>query len=158
VIVREDLLNLPKGHPVPTILDWKKNSDLNSCLNTPPTMSIYIAGLVLKWILKEGGLPVMAERVEKKAGLLYKVIDGSNGFYQPLVDKASRSRVNVVFKINPESHQDKFVKEATARGLHGLAGHRALGGIRASVYNALSVEHVETLAAFLKEFQEKNSK
>jgi len=121
-------------------------------------MAIYIAGLVLKWILKEGGLPVMAERVDKKAGLLYKVVDESNGFYQPLVDKTSRSRVNVVFKINPDSLQDKFVKEATARGLHGLAGHRSLGGIRASVYNALSVEHVETLAAFLKEFQEKNSK
>jgi len=158
VIIREDLLNVEKAYPVPTILHWKKNSDLNSCLNTPPTMAIYIAGLVFKWILNAGGLAEMAKRSHQKSTLLYNIIDQSNGFYQHLVEPGSRSRVNVVFKINPENVQDQFLKEANARGLHGLAGHRLVGGVRVSLYNAVSLSEVECLVAFMKEFQEKHNK
>eukprot|EP01123_Difflugia_compressa_P012751 TRINITY_DN558_c0_g1_i1.p1 TRINITY_DN558_c0_g1~~TRINITY_DN558_c0_g1_i1.p1 ORF type:complete len:388 (-),score=72.20 TRINITY_DN558_c0_g1_i1:80-1243(-) len=152
VIIREDLLNLPKPHPVPTILNWKKNVDQNSCLNTPPTMSIYIAGLVFKWILKEGGLKEMEKRTQIKADLIYKEIDQSNGFYIPLVGKESRSRVNVVLKINPESLQDKFVKDAETKGLYGLAGHRSVGGIRISLYNAITIQQTEELVSFMNTF------
>jgi len=121
-------------------------------------MSIYVAGLVFKWILKEGGLTVMEERCQKKSDAVYKVIDESGGFYRPLIEKGSRSRVNVVFAINPESLHSQFVKEGEARDLYGLAGHRLLGGIRVSLYNAVTIAETELLVKFMKEFQEKYSK
>jgi len=157
VIVRDDLLSTVKTHPVPSILNWKINSDNNSRLNTPPTTAIYVAGLVFKWILKEGGLTAMAERVQVKSDMLYNIIDNSNGFYQSMIDKDCRSRVNVVFRINPESLQSAFLKEAMSLGMDGLAGHRSVGGIRISLYNAVTVDQVKKLVSFMDLFKSNNT-
>jgi len=158
VIVREDLLSREKVIPVPTVLHWKKNSDNNSCLNTPPVYAIYIAGLVFKWIIKNGGLTEMEAHCKKKSEMIYHLIDQSDGFYQSLVSKDCRSRVNLVLKINPTSLQDQFLKEAQAQGLTGLAGHRSVGGLRISLYNAITIEETEKLTAFMRDFFQKNKK
>jgi len=158
VIIREDLLNIEKVNPVPTVLHWKKYSDSNSLLNTPSVYAVYLAGLVFKWTLKNGGVNEMAARCKKKSEMLYNIIDQSDGFYQPPVSKDSRSRVNVVFIINPKSLQDKFLKEAESQSLSGLAGHRSVGGIRVSLYNSLTVEATQKLATFMEHFMKENKK
>jgi len=158
VIVREDLLTREKAHPVPTVLHWKKNSDLNSLLNTPPLYAIYIAGLVFKWVLKNGGINEMEARCKTKSDMIYEIIDHSDGFYNCLNDKNSRSRVNITFTITPKTLQDQFVKEGENQGLHGLAGHRSVGGIRISLFNAITIEETTKLSTFMKEFQKNNHK
>ena len=155
VIVREDLLGqaLPG---TPNVLDYKLQSDADSMLNTPPTFSVYLAGLTFQWLLEGGGLPGI-ERVNiRKAALLYGYID-SQDFYSNPVDKADRSRMNVPFRLRDDSLDAQFLAAAEARGLSQLKGHRSVGGMRASIYNAMPIEGVEALVAFMEEFRAKHS-
>lgn len=160
VIVREDLLN--SALPItPAILDWTQNNKADSILNTPPMYAIYIMGRVLQWIERKGGLDAMSELATKKSSLIYNLIDSSNGFYYAPVKKEDRSRMNIPFRIgNPgnETLEKEFLKGAEALGLIQLKGHRSVGGIRASTYNAVTLEEVETLANYMKEFYNKHAK
>ncbi|CAH2071489.1 unnamed protein product, partial [Iphiclides podalirius] len=160
VIVREDLLN--HALPIcPSILDWTVTAKNDSILNTPPMFAIYIMGRVLQWIERQGGLDKMAELATKKASLVYNLIEQSNGFYYAPVAKNSRSKMNIPFRIGAEGNEaleKEFLKGAEARGLIQLKGHRMVGGIRASTYNAVTVEEVQALVEYMKEFQEKHSK
>ncbi|XP_068225415.1 probable phosphoserine aminotransferase [Palaemon carinicauda] len=159
VIVREDLLGSPL--PVcPTVLDYSIMAKNNSLLNTPPTFAIHVMAEVLKWAKKEGGLEEMQRRAIEKSSLIYSVIDGSNGFYSNPVESKSRSRMNVVFRVGGakgnENLEKKFIDNAAAEGLLSLKGHRSVGGIRASLYNAITIEDVKRLADFMKKFCEEN--
>ncbi len=151
VIVRRDLL----GHARPTtpkIFDWSIQAEKGSMLNTPPTYAIYMAGLCMKWLKAQGGVEGI-ERVNiEKANLLYDILDDS-AFYRPRAEKASRSRMNVTFTTPSPELDAAFVKEAEAQGMVSLKGHRITGGIRASIYNAMPVEGVRKLAAFMKQFE-----
>jgi phosphoserine aminotransferase len=155
VIVREDLV----GHAdprLPTMLDYKIHADGDSMYNTPPTFAIYMAGLVFQWLKKNGGVPAM-ERVNiAKANLLYAAIDASNGFYHCPVNKADRSRMNVPFTLQDANLDGEFLKQADARGLLQLKGHRSVGGMRASIYNAMPTEGVKALVDFMNEFARKH--
>ncbi len=150
VIVREDLIGqAAKG--TPTVMDYKLQADADSMLNTPSTYAIYIAGLVFKWLKQLGGLAEMERRNVAKARLLYEAIDAGR-FYDNPVDKADRSRMNVTFRLPDERLDTPFLKGAEARGLSQLKGHRAVGGMRASIYNAMPLEGVEQLAGYMREF------
>ena len=155
VIVREDLI----GHAreiTPTMLDYKTHADNDSMYNTPPCYAIYICKLVLEWLKNEiGGLENMKEINEKKAGLLYAFLDSSKLFRGTVV-KEDRSLMNVPFVTGSEELDAKFVKEAAAAGFVNLKGHRSVGGMRASIYNAMPIEGVEKLVAFMKAFEKAN--
>src|SRR6185503_3395783 len=154
-IIRDDLLaRSPQG--LHTMLDYNTHAKEKSLYNTPPVFAIYVARLVLKHLLDEGGLEEMARRNQTKAALLYDAIDASGGFYRPHAQPDSRSLMNVTFRLPTEDMEKQFVSEATRAGLDGLKGHRSIGGIRASLYNAFPREGVEALVAFMKEFREKN--
>ena len=154
VIVRDDLLKrIPDG--MHTMLDYRTHVENKSLYNTPNTWGIYIISLVCKWLLEKGGLEAMHRENEAKAGLLYDAID-STGFYRGHADADSRSIMNVTFRLPSEELEKKFTAQATAQGLDGLKGHRSVGGIRASIYNAFPLEGVEALVAFMKEFESKN--
>jgi phosphoserine aminotransferase len=151
VIVREDLI----GHALPccpTAFDYKVVADNDSMFNTPPTYAIYIAGLVFKWLKAQGGVAAMAQRNAAKAALLYGALDAS-GFYSAPVDQACRSRMNVVFRLPDERLDAPFLEGAKARGLVTLKGHRVLGGMRASIYNAMPIEGVQALVDYMKDFE-----
>jgi len=151
VIVREDLLG--SALPVtPSAFDYKTVAENESMYNTPPTYAIYIAGLVFKWIQAQGGLPVIAEHNRKKAALLYDYLDASS-FYRSPVARDCRSLMNVPFKLADEKLDAAFLKGAEARAMVQLKGHRAVGGMRASLYNAMPLEGVQTLVAYLSEFE-----
>lgn len=154
VIVREDLI----GHSAataPTMLDYATLAKEGSMYNTPPTYAWYIAGLVFQWLKAQGGLTVMGQRNQAKAALLYKAIDES-GFYKNPVEPAYRSWMNIPFTL-PDAALDKtFLAEAKAAGLVTLAGHRSVGGMRASIYNALPLEGVQALVAFMADFQKRH--
>lgn len=156
VIIREDLI----GHArdiTPTMFNYQIHADNGSMYNTPPCYSIYMAKLVLEWIRDEvGGLERMKERNEKKAAILYDFLDQSK-LFQGTVVKEDRSIMNVPFVTGNEALDGKFVKEAAAAGLVNLKGHRTVGGMRASIYNAMPVEGVEKLVAFMKDFEAKNA-
>jgi phosphoserine aminotransferase len=153
-IIREDLLgNVPAN--LPNLLDYKALAEENSLLNTPPCWSVYIVGLVFKWALGLGGLPAIEKRNKTKADLVYKAIDESGGFYKGHA-KSDRSRMNLTFRLPNEALEDQFASEAKKSDLIGLKGHRSVGGMRASLYNALSVDASEVLVKFMKEFQQKN--
>ena len=124
--------------------------------NTPPTFSIYIVGLVLQWLKELGGVQAMEKRNIDKAQLVYDVIDQSGGFYRGHAQLESRSVMNVTFRMPTEDLEKQFAKEAAANELSGLKGHRSVGGLRASLYNALPVESVQALASFMQEFQRRN--
>ncbi len=156
VIVREDLLGNARPE-TPSMLDWKLMADNDSMYNTPPCYSIYMAGLVYEWILSIGGLEEMKKMNEKKANLLYDYLDSQDYYIAP-VEKSSRSMMNVTFVTGNEELDKKFPKEAAAAGLMNLKGHRSVGGMRASIYNAMPYEGVEALVAFMKDFAEKNPK
>ena len=156
VIVREDLLGNARVE-TPTMLDYKTMADNGSMYNTPPTYCIYIAKLVYEWILSIGGLSEMKKRNEKKASLLYDYLDGQDYYVAP-VEKGSRSMMNVTFVTGDAELDKKFAQEAAANGLVNLKGHRSVGGMRASIYNAMPYEGVEALVAFMKEFAKKNPK
>jgi len=156
VILREDLLERTPAS-LPSLLNYKELAAENSLLNTPPCWNVYIVGLVLKWLKAQGGLSEIARRNRAKADLLYKVIDESGGFYRGHARPDSRSVMNVTFRLPSEALEEQFVAEAKKHDLIGLKGHRSVGGIRASIYNAVTLEAVESLAQFMKEFQRKNS-
>eukprot|EP00051_Salpingoeca_urceolata_P018068 m.251703 g.251703 ORF g.251703 m.251703 type:complete len:364 (+) comp19112_c0_seq9:2410-3501(+) len=155
VIVREDLLGNP--HPTcPVALDYTVTNKHNSMYNTPPTWSIYISGLVFDWIEAQGGLAEMEKRADKRSSSVYDTIDASGGFYKAAVAKDARSHMNVRFVLGSAELDAKFLAEAAERKMVNLKGHRSLGGIRASMYNACKLEHAATLVTFMKEFQEAN--
>jgi phosphoserine aminotransferase len=153
-IVREDLLARVPAN-LPSLLDYKALAEENSLLNTPPCWSIYIVGLVLKWAKSIGGLEAIHQRNKTKAEMVYKVIDESGGFYRGHA-KSDRSLMNLTFRLPSEALEEQFAAEAKKRDLIGLKGHRSVGGMRASLYNAVSIESVEKLVEFMKEFQAKN--
>jgi phosphoserine aminotransferase len=153
-IIREDLLGKVPPN-LPNLLDYKALAEENSLLNTPPCWSVYIVGLVLKWARGLGGLTAIEKRNQAKAGLVYKAIDESGGFYKGHA-KSDRSRMNLTFRLPSEALEDQFAIEAKKNELIGLKGHRSVGGLRASLYNALTVEAAEALVKFMKEFQQKN--
>jgi phosphoserine aminotransferase len=155
VIVRDDLLaRVPAG--LPAMLDLKLQIEKGSVYNTPPVFAIYVLRLVMKWLLAMGGLAEIERRNAEKAKLLYDAIDGSGGFYRGAAEKGSRSRMNITFRLPSEELEKKFVDEAKAVKLVGLAGHRSVGGIRASIFNAFPPEGVLALVAFMKEFHQQN--
>ncbi len=157
LIIREDLIGEgPAIANTPTMMNWKIQTDNKSLYNTPPTYGIYICGLVFKWIKKLGGLSKMKEMNEAKAKILYDFLDSSKLFKGTVV-KEDRSLMNVPFVIGNEEMEAKFIKEATAEGLTSLKGHRTVGGMRASIYNAMPIEGVKKLVAFMKDFESKNS-
>jgi phosphoserine aminotransferase len=154
VIVRDDLIEAaPKT--LPTMLQYRTHSAEKSLYNTPPTFGIYVMGEVFKWIQGQGGLAAMAEYNESKARLLYDFVDQSD-FFRGTAQADSRSLMNICFRAPTEELETKFVAEATRRGLDGLKGHRSVGGMRASVYNACPRAAVEALVAFMKEFEQAN--
>jgi len=153
-IIREDLLGKVPAN-LPNLLDYKALAEENSLLNTPPCWSVYIVGLVLKWAKGLGGLSAIEKRNKTKADLVYKAIDESGGFYRGHA-KSDRSRMNLTFRLPNEALEDQFASEAKKNDLIGLKGHRSVGGMRASLYNALPVDASEVLVKFMKEFQQKN--
>ena len=156
LILKKELLDRCDDR-LPSYLDYSKHSKAGSRFNTPPTFAIYVTGLVCKWLQEEkGGLASISQFNQDKASLLYKEIDQSNGFYSGHAAKADRSIMNVVFTLQSEDLENQFLTEATEAGLTTLKGHRSLGGIRASIYNAMPMEGVESLAQFMADFARKN--
>ena len=153
VIVRKDLAERADKN-LPTLLQYRTHIKEKSLYHTPPTFAVYTLGLVAEWILAEGGLTGMQKRNEAKAKLLYDTIDGSNGFYSCPVEKSSRSLMNVVFRIakGDEAVEKEFAKGAAAANLVGTPGHRSVGGMRISLYNAVGQDAVEALTHFMREF------
>ena len=156
VIVREDLIGKARSD-TPVMLNYKTLADSNSLYNTPPCYCIYMANLVFEWLLEMGGLEEMKRRNERKASLLYDYLD-SQKYYTAPVNKKCRSMMNVVFVTGNAELDKKFVAEAEANGLKSLAGHRSVGGMRASIYNAMPYEGVEKLVSFMKRFALENPK
>jgi phosphoserine aminotransferase len=154
VIVREDLL-ARSAETLPTMLSYKVHADNDSLYNTPPTFGVYLLGLTMKWLRSIGGLQAIARINERKAGALYAEIDRT-GFYRGTAQKDSRSLMNVTFRLPNEELEKLFVKETTAAGLDGLKGHRSVGGIRASIYNAFPEEGVHALVQFMREFEQRH--
>ncbi len=154
VIVREDLL----GHALPicpSAFEWKTVAENNSMYNTPPTYAIYIAGLVFQWLKEQGGVRAMEQRNIAKSAMLYDYLD-STGFYQNRVVRECRSRMNVPFYLQDETLNTAFLAGAKEHGLLQLKGHKSVGGMRASLYNAMPVEGVQTLIAYMKDFEARN--
>jgi len=152
--MREDLLpRIPEG--LATMLDYRTHAKDKSLHNTPNTWGVYIINLVCKWLKEKGGLEAMQRENEDKAKLLYDAIDATE-FYRGHADPDSRSMMNVTFRLPSEDLEKKFANEATAAGMDGLKGHRSVGGIRASIYNAFPRAGCEALVQFMKEFEQKN--
>jgi phosphoserine aminotransferase len=155
VVFRKDLLER-SSDDLPTMLNYKTHVEKDSLFNTPNTFGIYIVGLVAKWLLNMGGLDKMYERNKRKSDLLYNFIDSSGGYYKGHAEKESRSSMNVTFNLSTEELEKKLIAEALAAGFSGLKGHRSVGGLRASIYNAFPPKGVEDLVSFMKDFQQKN--
>ncbi len=154
VIIRDDLIG--KGSPAPSaMLDYKTHAENESMYNTPPTYGIYIAGLVFKWLKKQGGLAAVEQKNIAKANLLYNFLDQSSFFKNP-VKKEDRSRMNIPFTLANAELDEEFLKGAKARGMVQLKGHRSVGGMRASIYNAMPIEGVQALVEYMKEFEAKH--
>jgi len=156
VIVREDLISEPRRE-TPTILDYKTFAENNSLFNTPPTFSIYVAGLVYEWLLSRGGLEAIGKINAEKSNKVYNRIRDSNGFYSCPVDPLYQSRMNIPIRIQNIALEPKFIKEAADHGLLELTGHRSVGGIRVSLYNAMPEEGVDALVDFMEAFETKHS-
>lgn len=155
VIVREDLLDrVPEN--TPTMQKWKTHAEKDSLFNTPPTFSIYIMKLCLEYLKEHGGVSAQEKLNREKAKILYDIIDSSDGFYRGHAKKESRSIMNVTFRLPTEELEAMCVEEGAKRGLIGIKGHRSVGGMRASIYNAMTLEGVEKLAQFLREFREQH--
>jgi len=157
VIIRDDLLEraATRKAALPTTLSYSVMAENNSLYNTPPTFAIYAVGLVMKWLTAQGGLAGIGARNERKARKLYAEIDRT-GFYRGTARKEDRSLMNITFRMATEELEKAFVTQATAAGLDGLEGHRSVGGIRASLYNAFPEEGVDALVSFMKEFERRN--
>ncbi len=154
VIVREDLLgHAPKG--TPTMLDYKVQADADSMLNTPPTWAIYIAGLVFQWLKRQGGLAAIEQHNIEKANVLYDYLDATQ-FYRNPVERADRSRMNVPFTLRDAALDEAFLAGAKERRMLQLKGHRSVGGMRASIYNAMPIEGVRALVDYMREFEKRN--
>ena len=156
VIVRDDLIGQAAAF-TPSAFDYKQQAEADSMLNTPPTYAIYIAGLVFKWVKQQGGLAEIERRNIAKAKLLYDYLDQSKFFVSP-VEPRDRSRMNVPFKLKNEAVDDEFLKGAKAHGMVQLKGHRSVGGMRASIYNAMPIEGVRQLVAYMREFEDRYGK
>ena len=157
VIVREDLIaDGPAFKQTPTMMNWKVQADNDSLYNTPPCYGIYVCGKVFKWIKKMGGLEAMKAHNEKKAAILYSFLDQSK-LFKATVQGADRSLMNVPFITGDADMDAKFVKEAKEAGFENLKGHRSVGGMRASIYNAMPIEGVEKLVEFMKKFEQENA-
>ena len=154
VIIREDLL-ARSADTLPTMLNYKVHADNNSLYNTPNTFGVYLLGLTMKWLRSQGGLAAVARVNQRKAGKLYAELDRT-GFYRPTAQKDSRSLMNITFRLATEELEKQFVKESTAAGLDGLKGHRSVGGMRASIYNAFPEAGVDALVEFMREFERKH--
>ena len=155
VIIREDLIREDVLPGTPTMLTYKTHADAKSLYNTPNCYCIYMCGKVFKWLKRNGGLAAMKEKNEKKAAILYDFLDSSSLFHGT-VEKKDRSLMNVPFVTGDKELDAKFVKEAEEAGFVNLKGHRSVGGMRASIYNAMPIEGVEALVAFMKKFEEEN--
>ena len=155
VIIREDLITDDVLPGTPTMLKYKTHADAGSLYNTPPAYGIYICGKVFKWLKAQGGLAAMKERNEKKAALLYDFLDQSR-LFKGTVRKEDRSLMNVPFVTGDEELDAKFVAEAKKAGLENLKGHRTVGGMRASIYNAMPYEGVQALVDFMAQFEKEN--
>ena len=151
VIIREDLL-ARSADTLPTMLNYKVQAENDSLYNTPNTFGIYILGLTMKWLRSQGGLEAVAKVNQRKAGKLYAEIDRT-GFYRGTARRQDRSLMNVTFRLATEELETLFIKESTAAGFDGLKGHRSVGGMRASIYNAFPEEGVDALVSFMKEFE-----
>jgi phosphoserine aminotransferase len=154
VIVREDLIG-KAAKDTPTVMDYKLQAEADSMLNTPATYAMYVAGLVFKWLKQLGGLRAIEKINLEKAKLLYDFLDGSQFFTNP-VAREDRSRMNVPFTLKDASLDGAFLKGAEERGMVQLKGHRSVGGMRASIYNAMPLEGVQRLVQYMKEFEQKN--
>lgn len=155
-IIREDLITDDVLEGTPTMVKWKTQADADSLYNTPPCYGIYICGKVFKWLLKTGGLEKRKEINIEKAKILYDFLDSSK-LFKGTVEKESRSLMNVPFVTGNEELDAKFIKEAKAAGFENLKGHRTVGGMRASIYNAMPIEGVQKLVEFMKKFEEENA-
>ena len=154
VIVRDDLLD--RALPItPSVFHWKEQAEADSMLNTPATYAIYVAGLVFEWLMEQGGVAAIEKRNIAKARLLYDYLDRT-AFYLSPVRKEDRSRMNVPFKLRDETLDEAFLKGAKERGMVQLKGHRSVGGMRASIYNAMPAEGVQTLVEYMKEFEKRH--
>jgi phosphoserine aminotransferase len=151
VIIRDDMLG-KEPRDLPPIFTYKAFADNGSLLNTPNTWGIYLTSLVCDWLKEQGGIEAMALRNREKAGILYDAIDSSDGFYSGHADRSARSLMNVTFRLPTPELDERFCVEAEQRGMDGLRGHRSVGGIRASIYNAFPREGVECLVEFMKDF------
>jgi phosphoserine aminotransferase len=151
VILREDLLGKARRE-TPHVFDYRAVAENQSLLNTPPTFAWYMAGLVFKWLKQAGGVAAIGERNREKAATLYAAIDAS-GLYENSVAQEARSRMNVTFNLAKPELDAMFLAAAAEAGLHGLKGHRIVGGMRASLYNAMPLSGVERLIAFMREFE-----
>lgn len=155
-LIREDMLeNVPEN--IPTMFRYATHIESNSLYNTPPVYSIYMVNLVLKWIKENGGLDAMEIRNRDKANLIYNQVDESEGFYYGTVDKGSRSIMNITFRLKDEELEKKFIKESAEQGFVGLKGHRSVGGLRASTYNAVPYSSCKALSDFMSDFRIKNA-
>lgn len=154
VIIRKDLAERVSAK-VPTIFRYKTHLEENSLYNTPPCFAIYLVALVTRWILKQGGLEIIAQRNREKAARIYRVLD-EIPFYRPTAVREFRSDMNITFRLPNEALEEQFIKEAAAQQMNGLKGHRSVGGIRASIYNAFPMEGVDALVRFMKDFAQKN--
>ena len=154
VILRKDLAERAEKN-LPTVLQYRTHIKEKSLYHTPPTFAVYVVGLVLEWIESEGGVPAIEKRNDAKAKLLYDTMEASGGFYHCPVEKDSRSKMNAVFRVagGDDSIEKMFAAEAAAAGLVGTPGHRSVGGLRVSLYNAVTLEAIETLTTFMREFQ-----
>lgn len=158
-IVRKDFLShVVTSRKIPTMLQYKTHVEKDSLYNTPPVFGIYIVEKVTEWALQVGGLAQIEEWNRKKTEMVYGLLDSMSDFYKGMVQKDSRSSMNVTFNLPSEELEKKFVKEAEGLGFVGLAGHRALGGLRISMYNAVTVEAIATLCQFMTDFAKKNKK
>lgn len=156
VIVREDLVD--RGKNLPTMINYKTHAEKNSLFNTPPCFSIYVCKLVLEWISSVGGLNEIEKRNKKKSSILYGLIDKSNGFYKGHAEPNSRSHMNVTFRLPSEELEAECVSQAKGKGFVGIKGHKSVGGMRISLYNAVEIEAAKAVSKFLKEFQEMHTK
>ena len=158
VIIKKELV-ARAGDNVPSMLKYSTHADKDSLYNTPPTFGIYMFSLTLKWIKEKGGIEAIAKMNEEKAKVLYDAIDNSNGFYVGHATKDSRSLMNVSFNIKDKDAklEAELVKRATDRGMIGLKGHRSIGGLRASIYNAMSIDGIQALVALMEEFAQENN-
>jgi len=156
VVIRDDMIEKCRGDSLPTLLRYKTHWGKPSLYNTPPVFPIYIVKLVLEWIKEQGGVAAVEKTNRAKGDLLYGLIDEMSGFFKGATEKESRSLMNVCFRLPTEDLEKKLIAEGLAAGFNGLKGHRSVGGIRVSMYNAVGLDAIETLVKFLKDFARKN--